>query len=104
MISETEDAKDDKPDLLHGAPAIAKHLGLAVRVVYHLHDQSLIPTFKMGKTVCARRSTLRDWMAQQEAAAATAAAAAATAGTAGQDDGADDTPRMRRPPRTRGRR
>lgn len=45
-------------DLLYGVAAIAGHLQLTRRTVYHLHDQGHLPTFKVGGKVCARRSTL----------------------------------------------
>lgn len=57
-------------DLLYGVAAIAKHLQLTPKQVYHLHDKGDLPTFKTGATVCARRSTLAKHFAAQEAAAA----------------------------------
>lgn len=56
-------------DLLHGVKAIAGHLNMTTKQVYHLHGNSQLPTFKIGKTVCARRSTLAKHFAEQEAAA-----------------------------------
>lgn len=56
-------------DLLHGLPAIAGHLGIGARQAAHLKDTAGLPTFKLGKTVCARRSTLNAWLAEREAAA-----------------------------------
>lgn len=57
----------DQPDLLFGTDAIAKHLGLTVRQVKHLHESGDgFPTFKQGRTVCARRSALASYFAQQE--------------------------------------
>ena len=57
-------------DLLYGMQAIADHLApLTYRQVQHLHESKAIPTFKMGGTVCARRSTLAKHFAAQEAAA-----------------------------------
>jgi hypothetical protein len=61
-------------DLLHGVNAIAEHLNLTAKQVYHLHGNGGLPTFKMGKTVCARRSTLAKHFAAQEAAAARSSA------------------------------
>jgi hypothetical protein len=58
----------DDPDVLYGVPAIALHLRLKDRQVYHLKAVHKLPTFKIGKTVCARRSTLATWIAQREAA------------------------------------
>ncbi len=57
-------------DLCYGLEAIAKAIGLGTRQVQHLHDKGELPTFKMGRTVCARRSTLANHFAAQEAAAA----------------------------------
>ena len=56
------------PDLLFGIQAIASHLGIEYRQAAHIHEQGGIPTFKMGKIVCARRSTLAKHFAEQEAA------------------------------------
>lgn len=56
-------------DIVSGAPAIAKALGLSERQVRLHHEKRRIPTFKIGKTVCARRSTLNAWLASLEAAA-----------------------------------
>lgn len=60
-------------DLLYGLEAIGKAIGLGARQVQHLHDKGDLPTFKMGRTVCARRSTLAKHFAAQEAAAMSAA-------------------------------
>lgn len=56
-------------DLLYGVKAIAGHLQLTEKQVYHLHDKGELPTFKVGATVCARRSTLAKHFAAQESAA-----------------------------------
>ncbi|PCG09674.1 DNA-binding protein [Sphingomonas ginsenosidimutans] len=57
------------PDLLTGIAAIACHLGWTERQTLHQHEKGLIPTFKQGRIVCARRSTLAKHFAAQEAAA-----------------------------------
>ena len=59
----------DETDLLYGVAAIAAHLQMTEKQVYHLHDQRHIPTFKIGGKVCARRSTLAKHFEAQEAAA-----------------------------------
>jgi excisionase family DNA binding protein len=46
------------PDLLYGANAIADFLGVKRSVVYHLIETRRLPSFKVGKVVCARRSTV----------------------------------------------
>lgn len=56
-------------DLLHGVAAIAVHLSMTRKQVYHLHDRGQLPTFKVGRTVCARRSTLASHFAALEAKA-----------------------------------
>lgn len=56
-------------DLLYGMPAVARHLGLKVPQARHLSDKGTIPTFKVGKMTCARRSTLDAWLAEREAEA-----------------------------------
>lgn len=55
-------------DLLCGAEQIAIFLygdRFKRRKIYYLHEAGLIPTFELGG-ICARKSTLLDWIAQQE--------------------------------------
>jgi excisionase family DNA binding protein len=68
------------PDLLYGLPAIAGELGLSNDQVRHLAKSHGLPTFKLGRSVCARRSTLASWLAQQETRAASQEAATKPAG------------------------
>jgi excisionase family DNA binding protein len=63
----TDTAESQRADLLYGAPAIADYLGLTNDAVYHLARQKRIPTFRMGRTVCARKSTLARAIAELEA-------------------------------------
>lgn len=56
------------PDLLLGASAIADYLGITRRQAYRLIYDDILPSFKLGGTVAARRSTLAKWLASQEAA------------------------------------
>lgn len=49
-------------DLLMGADAIADFLGVTRRQVYRLVYDDIIPSFKLGGTVAARRSSLIKWM------------------------------------------
>lgn len=66
--------EDDRiaDDLLEGANEIARFLfgpkGKRRRV-YYLIASSGLPVFRMGETICARRSTLRAWIIEQESAA-----------------------------------
>lgn len=58
-------------DLMTGAEAIARFMfGDATdtnkRRVYHAADKLGLPTFRIGATLCARRSTILTWIAKQE--------------------------------------
>ena len=58
-------------DLLRGAGAIALFLfGSADersrRKVYHLAENSRLPTFHLGSLVCARKTVVIQWIEQQE--------------------------------------
>lgn len=59
-------------DLLRGADQIAEFLfgdpGQR-RKVYHLTECSRLPVFKLGAVLCARKSVLLAWIAEQEARA-----------------------------------
>lgn len=57
-------------DLLRGAEAIAAFLGFPRRAIYHAISKNSLPHFRIGETVCARKSTLTAWIEQQEGAAA----------------------------------
>lgn len=59
----------DTSDFLYGVPAIAAYLNLKPRQVYHLADGQGLPTFKLGGKTCARRSSLKTWLDEQEAKA-----------------------------------
>lgn len=53
-------------DIVYGADALARELGLTRRQIYHAAAFRNLPTFKIGAAVCARRSTIRAWIEQQE--------------------------------------
>lgn len=58
-------------DLLRGADEIARFMFGDVkhrRKVYYLTGEAPrgMPHFKMGSVICARKSTLLNWIAQQE--------------------------------------
>ncbi|MGV8939814.1 MAG: helix-turn-helix transcriptional regulator [Allorhizobium sp.] len=57
-------------DLLFGAKAIAEFLGINQRQTYRLIYDGIAPSFKLGGTVAARKSTLTKWLASQEQVAA----------------------------------
>ncbi len=54
-------------DLLYGVPAIAEAFKWRNRQVYHLKDKHGLPTFKIGRTVCAKKSEVRVWIEKQGA-------------------------------------
>jgi hypothetical protein len=56
----------DADDVLHGMTAIAEAFGLNRRQAEHLKIEHGLPTFKVGKTVCARRGAVAAWFATQE--------------------------------------
>lgn len=63
------------PDLLRGADKIAEFIfGDASEApkVYHLVRTGILPTFRMGAVICARRTTLLGWIAEREKASTAA--------------------------------
>ena len=59
-------------DLLRGADQIAEFIfgdARERRKVYHLSERSRLPVFRLGSVLCARKSTLMEWIAKQEARA-----------------------------------
>jgi excisionase family DNA binding protein len=61
----------DELDLLSGAEAIATYIGVKPRRIYHLAETRRLPVFRIGSTLCARRSTLLRWIEDMERAAIT---------------------------------
>lgn len=60
-------------DMLHGAKAIARFMygddgPKNQRRIYHAADKLGLPTFPMGATICARKSSILKWIERQEAA------------------------------------
>lgn len=63
---------DLSTDLLRGADKIAEFMfgdTKLRRQVYHLSERKNLPVFRLGSTICARKSTLLAWIAEQERAA-----------------------------------
>lgn len=56
-------------DVLYGMPAVAEAFGWRTRQAEHLKEKHGLPTFKIGRIVCARRSAVAAWLAEREAAA-----------------------------------
>ncbi len=53
------------PDLLSGVRAIGEALGLTEDQADHLIRAGRIPTFRLGKRLCSRRSVLNGWLDAQ---------------------------------------
>lgn len=56
-------------DLIYGADRIAAFLGIGRRQVYNASARHGMPVFRIGTTICARESKLREWIAEREHAA-----------------------------------
>ena len=56
-------------DMLRGADAIAAYIGESPRRVFYLAERKLIPVFKIGNLLRARKSALRQHIAEREAEA-----------------------------------
>lgn len=56
-------------EVLYGMPAVAEAFGWRTRQAEHLKEKHGLPTFKIGRVVCARRSAIAQWLAQREAEA-----------------------------------
>ena len=52
--------------LLHGMPAIAEAMGLTPRQIRNLMEAEGLPTFRIGRTVCARPERIRNWLEKHE--------------------------------------
>lgn len=55
------------PEVLLGAKAIADFLGWSERQVFYRVETDKIPTFRLGKTICAKPETLLRWIELQGA-------------------------------------
>ena len=74
VLTTANDTTVPADDLLSGASAIAGFLGWSRRRLYYEADGGRIkatrfPVFRIGITLCARKSTLLRWLADREAAA-----------------------------------
>ena len=54
--------------MLYGVKSIADFLGIRPRQALHLVEQDRIPHYRIGRIVCANQNTIRQWLADQEAA------------------------------------
>jgi len=69
LIAPAPEYPDLPSDLLRGADEIAEFLlgdRNQRRRVYHLVETSRLPVFRIGSMICARRSVLLKWIADQE--------------------------------------
>lgn len=58
----------DTSDLLYGLVAIGAYLRMSARQAKHRARNGDIPTFKVGRSVCARKGTLDEWLSSRELA------------------------------------
>jgi hypothetical protein len=56
----------DQTDLLYSYAAIGEYLGVTARQAEHLAAKANLPTFTLGRRVCARKSSLEAWLAKRE--------------------------------------
>lgn len=61
------DTARQPPEVLNGYAEIAECLNITPRQAEHWATAKLIPTFKMGRKVCARRSAILATLAKREA-------------------------------------
>ena len=54
------------PALLHTAEGIAVYIGMPVDATRHLIAKRVLPTFRIGRTVVARRESIDRWIVEQE--------------------------------------
>ena len=69
-MSDQDNAPQDAiaDDVIVGAEALAKFLGLSRRQIYNATEHRHLPVFRVGVLICARRSTLLRWISEAEAA------------------------------------
>jgi inhibitor of KinA sporulation pathway (predicted exonuclease) len=65
----TTTSHENDTDLLVGLGQIGKHIGMTFNQAKHRAATGDIPTFKIGKTVCARKSTLKSHFDKLEGSA-----------------------------------
>jgi hypothetical protein len=65
MVQEISNAQT--VDILYGFDAIGAFLRMTGRQAKHRALLDGLPTFRLGRTVCARESALLKWLAEQEA-------------------------------------
>lgn len=53
-------------DVLFGASQIADFLGCSVKRVYYLTALGRLPVFRLSSVICARKSTILQWIKSQE--------------------------------------
>ncbi|GAB5427251.1 MAG: hypothetical protein Devi2KO_07100 [Devosia indica] len=53
-------------DVIWGAEAIGRFLGMTRRQVYHACDQEHLPIFRVGSTLACRKSTMMTFITKRE--------------------------------------
>ena len=62
------DAEDLADDVLKGAAAISKFMNEDTRSVFYMISKGRLPVYRIGESMRARKSTLRAWIANPDAA------------------------------------
>jgi len=65
LPTKPDDHDGHREDVFYGAAAIARALGVAPRQVQELRARHGLPTFRIGKMLCARASELDLWIEQR---------------------------------------
>lgn len=61
-MSQVATTRPETADLLYTVPSIAEYLDLQEAQARHQIARGRIPTFRMGKIICSRKSWLRSWL------------------------------------------
>ncbi len=83
-LGRTMDEEDFRNDLMRGVKAIADFSGETPRAIFRKVELGLLPVFRVGKTICARKSTLLAYYAALDAQAFQRALRAAGVSDAGE--------------------
>ena len=57
-VTANTSSPDLADDILHGGAAIAEFLGVSNRRAFYLLENHHVPSFKLGRTWCARKSRI----------------------------------------------
>lgn len=64
-------ASATEPPMFYGVKSIAAFLGIRPRQALHMIEAGRLPHFRVGRALCASRSSLLAWLAEMERKAST---------------------------------